>query len=142
MEITEMTTEDYGQVHDLWQRSGGVGLHEDTDSLRGIERYLGRNPGLSFVARDGGRIVGAVLCGHDGRRGYLHHLAVAPERRRNGVGRDLVRRALVRLQAIDIRKCHIFVFEDNLPAQEFWRSVGWSGRTDITIMSKMTHDRE
>lgn len=79
MEISEMNIEDYEEVISLWQSVEGVGLHDDADSKEAIGQYLQRNAGLSFIARDSGKLVGAILCGYDGRRGYLHHLAVTKE---------------------------------------------------------------
>ena len=126
---------DYANVHTLWEACEGIGLHDDVDSRDGIAHYLERNPGLSFVARDGDRIVGAVLAGHDGRRGYLHHLAVHPESRHQGLGRQLVAAALAALKAQGIAKCHIFVFRDNPTGRAFWESCGWHLRNDIDLLS-------
>src|SRR4051794_22337560 len=97
--IRPMKLTDYDQVLRLWQNSEGVGLNE-SDTRLAIALYLKRNRGMSFVARDGKFLVGAVLCGHDGRRGYLHHLAVAPTHRRKGLGTKLVERCLAELQRI------------------------------------------
>ena len=134
-EITAMSASDYDEVFALWEKSEGIGL-SGADSRESIGRYLKRNPGLSFVARDGGKLVGAVLCGHDGRRGYLHHLAVKPSHRRQGIGEALVARCLVGLRAAGIGKCHLFIFHENIEGQAFWRSVDWKDRADIKVMSK------
>jgi ribosomal protein S18 acetylase RimI-like enzyme len=134
LEIRELRLEDYDEALALWQSAEGVTLR-DADSREGIERYLARNPGLSFVAREGGTLVGAVLCGHDGRRGYLHHLAVAPAHRGRGIGRTLAHRCLEGLRAQGIAKCHLFLADGNEAARDFWRTVGWSARTDIALMS-------
>lgn len=136
MEVREITINDYPVVHSLWRSCQGIGLHSDVDSEYGIETYLGRNPGLSFVAIEKGKIVGAVLCGHDGRRGYLHHLAVAPEYRQSGVAAALVRAALEKLKAKGVRKCNAFVFEDNRDAIAFWQRLGWAERDDLKVVSK------
>ena len=101
-----------------------------------MARFLARNPGLSFVAEEEGRIVGAVLCGNDGRRGFLHHLAVEKDRRRSGIGRDLVERCLSALAAAGFRKCHLFVLADNIEGQRFWRKIGWEERTTLKVMSR------
>jgi N-acetylglutamate synthase len=134
LEIRELRPEDYDEAVALWQSAEGVTLR-DADSRDGIERYLARNPGLSFVAREAGMLVGAVLCGHDGRRGYLQHLAVAPAHRGRGIGRTLARRCLEGLCAQGIHKCHLFVVDGNEHARDFWRTVGWSERTDVVLMS-------
>ena len=105
--IRPMTADDYDEVADLWRNTEGIGLDEHVDAREGIAGYLARHPGLSFVARQEGRIVGAVLCGHDGRRGYLHHLAVAAAWRRKGIGRALVEACLTGLGSVGIPKCKI-----------------------------------
>jgi len=135
MQITEMSIKDYEDVIALWRGTEGVGL-SDADSRENVEEYLKRSPGLSLVARLDGQIVGAVLCGHDGRRGYLHHLAVAPAHRRQGIGKALVDAALSRLRDLGIQKCHLFIFAGNAQAREFWRKIGWADRSDIRVMSK------
>ena len=111
-------------------------MHSDVDSEYGIGLYLARNPGLSFVAIDSGKIVGAVLCGHDGRRGYINHLAVAEKYRRCGIGKNLVENVLGRLRQKGISKYNGFVFKDNLEALEFWQSIGWAQRDDLKVVSK------
>jgi ribosomal protein S18 acetylase RimI-like enzyme len=137
MVIREMTIRDYDQVVGLWQNSEGVGL-SDADSREGIARFLERNPGLSFVAREGEHLVGVVLCGHDGRRGYIHHLAVSKSYRRQGLGRALVERCLSALRRDGIDKCHLFVFADNGDAITFWKNVGWTERVELIMMSQYT----
>jgi ribosomal protein S18 acetylase RimI-like enzyme len=134
IEIASFQPADYDAVMALWRASEGLTLR-DVDSRDGITRYLARNPGLSFVARDDGRIVGAVLAGTDGRRGYLQHLAVTPSHRGQGVGRGLAERAIEALKAIGIAKCHLMVRQDNAPVRAFWARLGWSDRADITLMS-------
>ncbi len=133
--IGEMTIQDYDQVIALWRASEGVGL-SDADSEERIARYLARNPGLSFVARDGEHLVGAILCGHDGRRGYIHHLAVSQSHRRQGLGRALVEHCLSALRRDGIGKCHIFVFADNQDTSAFWKSIGWIQRAELVMMSQ------
>ena len=130
-----MKLADYDQVLLLWRSAEGVGLNE-SDTRPAIGQYLKRNRGMSFVAREGRTIVGAVLCGHDGRRGYLHHLAVAPSHRRNGLGTKLVERCLAELKRIDILKCNIFVYADNVSGERFWRRNGWKRREDLRIAQK------
>jgi N-acetylglutamate synthase len=137
IEITPFTIGVYDEVRPLWEQAEGVGLHDHSDSREGIESYLTRNPGLSFVARADGIVVGAVLAGHDGRRGYLHHLAVNPDFRRQGIGRRLVDRCLDALQEAGIPKCHLFIFNDNVSGIGFWESIGWTPRSDISLVSKV-----
>jgi ribosomal protein S18 acetylase RimI-like enzyme len=133
--IRGFTLADYDAAYALWTATEGVGLSQ-ADEPRNIARFLERNPGMSFVAEDGGRMVGAVLCGSDGRRGFLHHLAVDRAHRRSGVGRRLVERCVSALSAAGMRKCHIFVLADNVDGQRFWRSIGWEVRTTLIVMSR------
>lgn len=136
--IRKMGLRDYDGVLALWRGVAGIGLDDDCDSRAGIARYLKRNPGMSFVARRGRKIVGAVLCGHDGRRGYLHHLAVSPSERRQGIGKALVARCLRALAARRIPKCNIFLYQSNAAGRTFWEHDGWKMRRDLQIMQKMT----
>jgi N-acetylglutamate synthase len=138
MTISEMQADDYDEVAALWQATEGVGLDNDTDTREGIASCLSRNPGISHVARAEGEIVGAVLCGHDGRRGYLHHLAVAPQWRRQGIGRALVEACLVKLGSLGVRKCNIFFFADNELGETFWKQTGWNERSDLKVLQRAT----
>ena len=133
--ISPFVIEAYEDVLGLWQQCAGIGL-SDADSRANIQSYLERNPGMSFVARADGQIMGAILAGHDGRRGYIHHLAVHPDFRRHGLGRQLVDRCLDVLKKAGIQKCHIFIFNGNADGIAFWTSAGWERRTDIGVMSK------
>jgi ribosomal protein S18 acetylase RimI-like enzyme len=126
----------YGQARVLWEQCEGIRLHDDCDSYEAIAAYLERNPGLSFVALEDGEMVGAVLCGHDGRRGYIHHLAVAPRARGKGIGRMLVERGLAQLRELGISRCHIFIVNDNAEGIRFWERIGWRRRADVSIMSR------
>ncbi|MGD8759276.1 MAG: GNAT family N-acetyltransferase [Anaerolineales bacterium] len=137
--VRSMTLEDYDDVLRLWQGTIGMGLSE-ADARESIERYLERNPGFSLVAHDDGKLVGAALCGHDGRRGFIHHLAVAEDHWQQGVGRRLSAECLSSLQKAGIDKCHIFVYADNHQARAFWETIGWTERTELIIMSKYTSD--
>ena len=139
MDITfcEMRIDDYDEAASLWRATEGIGWHDDVDSPRGIAAYLARNPGFSHVARHAGRIIGAVLCGHDGRRGYLHHLAVASAWRGNGVGRGLVAACLVKLASAGIPKCNIFLYADNYQGAAFWNRTGWNERTDLKLLQRL-----
>lgn len=126
--------EDYEAAWGLWSASEGIGLSE-ADKRENIARYLAHNPGQSFVAVEDGVLVGAVLSGNDGRRGFLHHLAVAPACRRRGAGQALVERCLAALARQGMRKCHIFVAADNEEGKRFWRRIGWEERTTLVVMS-------
>ena len=134
MEIT-----DYDLVIDLWKGIEGIGL-SNADSKDNIKRFLNRNPGLSLVAQKDQELVGAVLCGNDGRRGYLHHLGVRKDQRLKGIGKELVRNCLQRLNIAGIDKCHLFVFRENEQGIGFWTKNGWQTRLDLHIMSRPTKD--
>jgi len=133
--IQEMAIEDYEEVRVLWEASDGIQV-TDIDSSVSIERFLRRNAGLSFIARENGELVGAVLCGHDGRRGYIDHLAVDSSHRRQGIGRSLVSRCLFHLMRIGIRRWNLFVLEDNQDARSFWTHLGWAERVELVTMSR------
>lgn len=127
---------DYEVVYALWQQTEGIGLNE-SDTREAIAGFLERNPGLSVVACDTNNlIVGTILCGHDGRRGYLHHLAVAQTHRKQGIGRALVDTCLDRLAALKIQKCNLFLFANNTEGRTFWLHQGWSAREDIVLVQK------
>lgn len=136
--IRRMTLRDYDAVLSLWGSVPGVGLDSDCDSRQGIARYLRRNPGLSFVASINRMIVRAVLSGHDGRRGYLHHLAVMHACRRIGIGKALVSHCRRSLKKQRIPKCNIFLFRSNARRRSFWEHNGWNLRRDLRMLQKMT----
>jgi putative acetyltransferase len=132
--LRDMLLADYGEVMALWNSAPGVRASE---SPAEFERILRRNPGLSCVAiANGDELAGAVLCGHDGRRGYLYHLAVADKFRRQALGRQLVDRCLARLKAEGIQRCTIFLVADNSHGEAFWRQTGWFERTDLKAFAK------
>jgi N-acetylglutamate synthase len=124
----------YREARALWERTEGVGLSE-ADEEQEILKYLDRNPNTSFVATLGASVVGTLLCGHDGRRGLLHHLAVAAEHRRRGVGRTLVEEGMRALRAEGIGKYHLMVFADNEDGRRFWERVGAQVRTELELLS-------
>jgi ribosomal protein S18 acetylase RimI-like enzyme len=128
--IRPMTLDDYDAITQLMRDTPGISLR-DADSREATKRYLLRNPGLSFVAEDGSLICGCVMSGHDGRRGCLQHLLVLPEYRRQGLGKALVERCLVSLEAQGIHKCHIDVLKTNPAAATYWANQGWQLRVDI-----------
>jgi len=136
IDIHPMNIQDYDDCLTLWQATEGMGLSK-ADSREAIDRYLARNPGMSFVARDGdGYLVGAVLCGHDGRRGMLHHLAVRTDCRGQGLGRELVERGMAALEQEGIDKCHLVVYQNNAGGRTFWLRTGWFERPELVLMSK------
>ena len=135
-----MKPEDFDEVFALWLATPGMGLNTTDDSREGIERYLRRNPSTSFVAELDGRIVGAVLAGHDGRRGFLHHTAVLPEFRNRGIGSRLVETALFALEREGIQKAALVVFEQNEGGNAFWEHAGFPARTDLVYRNRSIHE--
>jgi ribosomal protein S18 acetylase RimI-like enzyme len=138
-EIRSFEIADYPAALRLWKATEGVGLSE-SDSLQGITQFLTRNPGLSLVAVAGDQLVATILCGHDGRRGLIHHLVVHPSHRGHGLGKQLVRLALAKLHDQDINKCHLLVYRDNPAGRVFWHRIGGEERTSLTIFSFSTHE--
>lgn len=134
MNVRPMTMDDYAAVMALMGNTPGIAVRA-ADAPEAIARYLARNPGLSLVAEGDGALVGCVFCGHDGRRGYLHHVVIAPDCRGQGIGTALVARALDGLAALGIYKTHLDVFADNAPAIAFWQDTGWQRRDDIVRFS-------
>lgn len=132
----ELVINDYEALISFWQETPGIGL-SSADVPEQLDRFLRRNAGHSFVAEVNREIVGTVLCGHDGRRGYVYHLAVKPEFRREGIATELMGFVLKGLRNAGIQKCHLFVFGQNELAQAFWESMGWSRRGDIIVFSKI-----
>ncbi len=134
MIIRPMTIDDYDEVLALWQITSRRALSR-ADEREQIERYLRRNEGMSQVAVIDGKIVGTVLAGHDGRRGFIHHQAVLPEYRRRRIGHSLAERAIEKIAADGIDKTHIFCYTDNLTGQGFWSDFGFEKREDVYIFS-------
>jgi ribosomal protein S18 acetylase RimI-like enzyme len=130
---------DYLQARALWEATPGVGL-SDADAPEAIQAFLARNRGTSFVAVEGAVLVGTILCGHDGRRGLIHHLVTAGSHRRRGVGSALLRVGLSALREHGIDKCHLLVFRSNSDGLNFWRSVAAQERTELAIFSLATEN--
>ena len=133
--IRELTLADYEAILNLWRSTPGLGL-SDSDSRDNIQIFLTRNKGLSFVSEIDNEIVGTILCGHDGRRGFIYHLAIHHHYRRRGIGRKLVECCLAKLQEAAITKCHLFVLTDNIQGMDFWDRIGFHKREDIHIYSQ------
>jgi ribosomal protein S18 acetylase RimI-like enzyme len=134
VQIKELTLEMWPQVLALMGRTPGICVRE-ADSAERVAAYLERNPGMSFAALHDGRVVGCAMCGHDGRRGYLHHVVVEPEHRRAGVATALVERCLGRLGEAGIAKCHLDVLTTNEQGKAFWARRGWRRRDDVQKFS-------
>ena len=131
--LEPMTLADHAAVIELWNACEGVRANETREELA---RILERNPGLCLVARAGQELAGAILCCHDGRRGYLYHLGVHPGFRRLGIGTRLVDRCLAELTGLGIRRCTIFLIRGNADGEAFWRRHGWRERVDLVAFAR------
>lgn len=129
--IRTMTMEDYEEVHALWMTIHGFGIRSIDDSREGVERFLKRNPSTSIVAVADGKIVGTILCGHDGRLGCLYHVCVHEDYRQRGIGKAMVVRAMEMLKREKISKVSLIAFSENDAGNAFWNTIGWTRRQDL-----------
>lgn len=136
MTIRTMVIDDYDKVFALWRSCEGMGLNNLDDSQEGIERFLERNPDTCFVAEEEQMIIGVILTGHDGRRGYIYHTAVLPSCRHNGIGTTLVKAASDELKAKGINKVALVVFDKNQQGNSFWEKQGFIKRDDLIYRNK------
>lgn len=140
MKIRKMTIDDYKAVYELWNNTPGMGMRNVDDSKEGIEKYLKRNPETCFVAEVENKIVGVILSGHDGRRGYIYHTAVINTARKQGVGANLVNTAIEALKEQGINKVALVAFETNKLGNSFWESQGFKERNDLVYRNKSLND--
>lgn len=131
MKIKLMTIEDYNSVYQLWTTTDGIGIRSLDDSVKGIEKFLKRNPTTNYIAQVEDKIIGVILCGHDGRRAYVYHTAVKNEYRGNGIGKALVEATLIALKKEEINKVALVAFESNDAGNKFWQSLGFEMRSDL-----------
>ena len=131
MTVRTMTIEDFDQVHALWMTISGFAIRSIDDSREGVERFLRRNPTTSVVAEEDGKIVGSILCGHDGRRGCLYHVCVHKDYRMRGIGKAMVVYAMNALKAEEISKVSLIAFTRNDIGHAFWNRIGWTRRLDL-----------
>ena len=129
--LRKMTIEDYDNVSALWHKIKGFSIRSIDDSREGVERFLKRNPDTSVVAIEDGKVVGAILCGHDGRRGCLYHVCVDPEYRMRGIGKSMVVFCMNALKAENISKVSLIAFTANDVGNAFWKRIGWTKREDL-----------
>ncbi|MBE5774662.1 MAG: GNAT family N-acetyltransferase [Clostridiales bacterium] len=134
-----MTINDYDAAYGLWINTPGMGLNSTDDSREGIEKYLRRNPTTSFVADCDGAIVGVIMAGHDGRRGYIYHTVVLPAYRNQGIAKKLVEHAMSALEQEGIHKAALVVFKENDMGNRFWESIGFASREDLVYRNKNIH---
>ncbi|MCI8319460.1 MAG: GNAT family N-acetyltransferase [Dorea sp.] len=129
--LRTMTIDDYEQVYALWKQIHGFGIRSMDDSREGIARFLERNPATSVVAVEDGNIVGAILCGHDGRRGCMYHVCVDARYRMRGIGKSMVVFAMEALKKEKINKVSLIAFTKNDIGNAFWNEIGWTKRFDL-----------
>ncbi len=128
-QLRPLTMDDFQQVTNLWRSTDGMSQLESAEELG---RFLARNPNCSILAEENGQLLGAILCGHDGRRGYMYHAAVSALARGRGVGRTMVDYCIGQLRDLKIQRVTLFTLDDNCPAKEFWKHLGFRQRHDIT----------
>lgn len=126
-----MQIEDYEKVYSLWMTIDGFGIRSIDDAYEGVARFLKRNPTTSVVAEADGKIVGAILCGHDGRRGCFYHVCVHKDYRKHGIGKAMAVFCMKALQKEEINKVSLIAFQSNEVGNKFWRKVGWTFREDL-----------
>ena len=129
--IRMMTIEDYEGVYALWMSIKGFAMRSIDDSKEGVERFLARNPETSVVALEDGKVVGAILCGHDGRRGCMYHVCVHEDYRMRGIGKAMVVFAMEALKREKISKVSLIAFTKNDVGNAFWNRIGWTKREDL-----------
>lgn len=136
MIIRNMTIDDYDVVYSLWMSCVGMGLNNLDDSKEGIEKFIHRNPETCLVAVSDSEIIGVIMVGNDGRRGYIYHTAVNPDFRKQGIAKKLVDSAMSELSALGINKVALVVFDRNETGNAFWESQGFTVRNDLVYRNK------
>ena len=136
MQIRKMTIADYDEIYSLWMSCAGMGLNSLDDTKEGISKFLERNPETCFVALIDKRIIGAIMVGTDGRRGYIYHTAVHPDFRKQGIAKALVDNALSAVENLGINKVALVVFGRNIGGNVFWEKMGFTTRDDIIYRNK------
>lgn len=131
MKMRLLKISDYQSVYNLWKNTSGMGLRSLDDSEEGIKRFLLRNPNTNFVAVVDEKIVGVIMAGNDGRRGYIYHLTVQNEYRLKGIASALVKECLMALRAEEINKVALVVFSNNTNGNNFWQKLGFIEREDL-----------
>lgn len=140
--IRTMMISDYEAVYALWADTPGIGLRSLDDSREGIETFLRRNPETCFVASHDEKVIGVILCGHDGRRGYIYHTVVDRQYRNQGIGSALIDAAISALQAEGITRVCLNVMESNESGKRFWTRRGWEKKDFLGFYSRSITDRE
>ena len=139
-EFRVVTVADYDEMYDLWLHTPGMGLNTMDDSREGVAKYLKRNPTTCFAAFADGKLIGCILAGHDGRRGYIYHTAVLTEFRKQGIARSLVEHAMSALEQEGIHKVALVAFGRNELGNGFWEKMGFTVRDDLVYRNKSIHE--
>lgn len=142
MEIRKMQIDDYDALFEIWRNTPNMGLRSLDDSREGISLFLKRNPNTNFAVCEDGRLIGAVLSGNDGRRGYIYHTVVLPEYRGRGIGSALVEAAVASLRKEGITRVCLNVMETNEAGKKFWTHRGWEKKSFLGFYSKAITDQE
>lgn len=136
MNFRLMQISDYDSIYNLWTNTPGMGLNSVDDSKEGIEKFLKRNPSTCFIAEENEKIVGVIMAGNDGRRGYIYHIAVLPEFRGKHIAKTLVENAMAALEKEGITKVALVVFEKNQNGNGFWEKIGFTVRNDLIYRNR------
>ena len=139
MTIRKMTIDDYEGVYTLWMSCAGMGLNNLDDSKEGIQKFLLRNPETCYIA-EGEEVLGVIMVGNDGRRGYIYHTSVHPEHRHQKIGAKLVEAAMIALTEQGINKVALVVFDRNETGNAFWEKQGFTVRHDLIYRNKALVD--
>lgn len=137
MKISQMEITDYSEAYELWTNTEGMGLRTLDDSEAGIGKFLKRNPTTNFICRINNELIGAILCGHDGRRAYIYHAVVHTDFRKKGIGKKLVDKVLQSLDREGIKKVALVVYGDNQVGNQFWKTLGFTLREDLNYRDKV-----
>ena len=142
MKIVKMKIKNYKDVYSLWISTPGMGLNTVDDSKKGISKYIKKNPNTCFIAKEDNKVIGVILSGHDGRRGFIHHTAVDCAYRNKGIGTSLVNKAIEALENEGIHKVGFVVFKNNEIGNKFWENYGFKIREDLVYRNKVISDIE
>lgn len=134
--IRAMQAGDYAQVAELWRNTAGMGMSEQDDNEQAIAAFLAFNPDLNFVAIKGEQLLGVIMCGYDGRRATIYHMAVAQNQQGGGIGTALLRQLEQQLRTKNITRGRLLVFADNQSGNHFWAKQGWTWQQNLNYYSK------
>lgn len=133
MKIEKFSMKLYDEVVQLWKKAGiSVG---SSDSKEEIEKMLEGNPNLFLIGKIKEKIIAVVMGGFDGRRGYVHHLAVDPIHQKKGYGKIMMHDLISEFRRIGVHKIHLFIERQNQAVIDFYSNLGWQMRDDLIMMS-------